>query len=95
MSQLQPVSSSNSQTANNNTINNMVRQINKEQDTKVFRGPNNSIAIINGKLPYEGGYGSLYYDSDGIPSIIIGVLPDGTVGIVAAKPGQNVLDTFV
>lgn len=37
----------------------------------------------------------LYYDANGIPSIVIGVLPDGTNGLVIAKPGQNVLDTFV
>lgn len=36
----------------------------------------------------------LYYDSTGTPCIMIGILPDGTTGIVIAKPGKNVLDAF-
>jgi hypothetical protein len=51
-------------------------------------------AIVQGKLPYEGGYGSLYYDSNGIPNTIVGILPDGTIGIVSAKEGENILDAF-
>lgn len=51
-------------------------------------------AIIQGKLPYNGGYGSLYYDTNGVPNIIIGILPDGTTGLVIAKPGENVIDAF-
>lgn len=51
-------------------------------------------AIVQGKLPYEGGYGSLYYDTNGVPNIIIGILPDGTTGIVVAKPGVDVLTVF-
>ena len=51
-------------------------------------------AIIQGKLPYEGGYGTLYYDTNGVPNIIIGILPDGTTGIVVAKEGENVIEAF-
>ena len=51
-------------------------------------------AIVQGKLPYDKGYGSLYYDANGIPNIVIGILPDGTTGIVVAKPGENVLDAI-
>lgn len=51
-------------------------------------------AIVQGKLPYTDGYGSLYYDANGIPNIIIGILPDGTTGLVIAKPGENVIDAF-
>ncbi len=88
-----PVSPNNSNGSNLGQINDMIRQLNKEQTTKVFKQPGGN-AIINGKLPYEGGYGSLYYDSNGIPSIVIGILPDGTTGIAIAKPGENVLDAF-
>ena len=71
----------------------MIRTLNKEQTVKVFKQATGN-AIINGKLPYDGGYGALYYDASGIPSIVIGILPDGTVGIVAAKSGENVLDAL-
>lgn len=37
---------------------------------------------------------TIYNDSNGVPSIIIGILPDGTNGIVIAKPGVNVLTLF-
>ena len=74
-------------------FHNMVRRLNKEQTTKTFKQPGGN-AIITGKLPYEGGYGSLYYDSDGIPSIVIGILPDGTTGIAISKPGEDVLSAF-
>lgn len=56
--------------------------------TKTFAQPGGN-AILEGKLPY-GGYGTLYYDSNNIPSIIVGMLPDGTVGILCAKPGVDV-----
>jgi hypothetical protein len=91
---LLPLSSDNSQSGNYNQVNNMVRQLNKEQTTKVFKGSGNNIAVIEGQLPYDGGYGTLYYDANGIPTIVIGVLPDGTTGLVIAKPGVNVLSLF-
>lgn len=88
-----PLNSSNSTGQNYGQLNDMIRQINKEQTTKTFKQPGGN-AIINGKLPYDGGYGSLYYDSNGVPSIVVGILPDGTTGLVIAKPGENVLDAF-
>lgn len=88
-----PVTSKNSYSQNWNEMNNMIRQLNKEQTTKAFLQPGGN-AIITGKLPYEGGYGTLYYDTDNVPSIVIGVLPDGTTGLVIAKSGENVLDVF-
>lgn len=91
---LQPISTANSTGANYNQVNNMVRQLNKEQTTKVFKGPSGSNAVITGKLPYEGGYGTLYYDADGVPTIVIGILPDGTTGMVVAKSGVDVLSLF-
>lgn len=90
---LQPISTTNTQGSNYNQINDMVRQLNKEQTVKVFRQANGN-AIITGKLPYDGGYGTLYYDADGVPSIVIGILPDGTTGLVIAKAGVDVLSLF-
>ena len=86
-----PVSSQNSNRQNLGQINDMVRQINNEQTTKVFKQPG-GVSIIQGKLPYEGGRGSLYYDSNNIPSILIGITPDGDMAIVVAKPGENVIE---
>lgn len=36
----------------------------------------------------------LVADEDGIVRMIIGLLPDGTIGIVISKEGINVLDVF-
>lgn len=90
---LRPVTSQNSYGQNWNEVNNMIRQLNKEQTTKVFKQAGGN-AIISGKLPYDGGYGSLYYDSSNIPRIIIGIQPDGTMGITVSKEGENVIDIF-
>lgn len=51
-------------------------------------------AIVQGKLPYEGGYGSIYYDSSGLARIIIGIDPDGEVNIHASKEGVDILTLF-
>lgn len=89
-----PVSPSNSNSSNLGQINDMIRQLNKEQTTKVFKQPGGN-AIIQGKLPYEGGYGSLYYNSSNTPvGIISGNLPDGTTGMVWSKDGTDVLTLF-
>lgn len=94
-----PLNSKNSTPQNYGQINDMVRQLNKEQQVKTFKQPTGN-AIVNGKLPYQTdtgapAYGSLYYDTDGVPSIIIGVQPDGTVAIVAAKENENVIDAYL
>lgn len=70
------------------------RTIDNRFTTNVVRNVDGTNRIIQGKLPYDGGYGTLYYDANGIPSIIIGILPDGDTGLVIAKPGENVLDAF-
>ena len=36
----------------------------------------------------------LVADEDGLVRMIIGLLPDGTIGIVISKEGVNVLDVF-
>lgn len=87
---LRPLSSSNSTQQNYGQVNDMIRQINKEQVTKTFKQANGN-AVVNGKLPW-GGYGTLYYDSNGIPSILIGQAPDdGRIGRWEAKAGENVV----
>ena len=90
---LRPIVTGNSYGQNLGQINDMVRQLNKEQITKVFKQPNGN-AIVTGKLPYDGGYGTLYYDSGGIPTILIGILPDGSTGMVVAKDGVDVTTVF-
>ncbi len=88
-----PVTTRNSQTSNYGEINNALRQLNKEQTVKTFKQPGGN-AIVTGKLPYSGGYGALYYDSNGVPAVIVGIAPDGTTGIFIAKEGENVIDAF-
>lgn len=89
-----PVSVSNSNSSNWNTVNDAIRQLNNEQTTKVFKGTGQTNSIIEGKLPYDGGRGTLYYDTDGTPRIVIGIQPDGTVGLTISKPGESVLEVF-
>lgn len=96
---LRPVTPQNSMGQNLGQLNDMVRQLNKEQSVKTFKQAGGNNAIINGRLPFDTDsgatpYGSLYYDTDGVPSIIIGVLPDNTIGLVIAKEGENVIDAF-
>lgn len=74
-------------------INSNFAQLDQETVTKTFKQAN-GYAIIEGKLPYEGGYGSLYYDSNGIPRVLIGIAPDGTTGLFVSKVGESVIDAF-
>jgi hypothetical protein len=74
-------------------MNNNFAQLDQETVTKTFKQANGN-AIIEGKLPYEGGYGNLYYDSTPLPRLLIGITPDGDVDIVKSKPGVSVLDVF-
>lgn len=88
-----PLTSQNSQSQNYGQINDMVRQLNNEQTTKTFKQPGGN-AVINGKLPYQGGYGSLYYDQNQVARILIGIDPDGEVNLIVSKPGVDVLSLF-
>jgi hypothetical protein len=74
-------------------INANFAQLDTETVTKTFKQSGGN-AIIQGKLPYTGGYGSLYYDSNNIPRILIGIAPDGTMGMFVSKEGQSVLEAF-
>lgn len=88
-----PLSSQNSYSQNWGEVNNMIRQLNKEQTVKTFKQPGGN-AIINGKLPYTGGYGSLYYDFNNIPRILIGIAPDGEIDIAASETGEDITDLY-
>ncbi len=90
---LRPLNTQNSLGSNFSQVNDMVRQLKKEQVTKVFKQPGGN-AIIDGKLPYEGGYGSLYYDTNQVPGILIGIAPDGLLDICAAIDGQDVTQLY-
>lgn len=50
---------------------------------------NNNFALLDGET-----YTKVYKDAQGVPTMIIGLLPDGTTGLVIAKPGVNVLTLF-
>jgi hypothetical protein len=76
------------------TLNKNFSELDNEATTKVYRGPNGNIAIIEGKLPYTGGFGQLQYDTSGHSRIIIGIDPDGEVNIHVSKAGYNILDLF-
>lgn len=87
----QPLNSSNSTATNYNQVNNMVRQLNKEQTVKTFKQGGGSNAVVQGRYA-DNRYGILFYDSDGVPSVLIGQAPDdGRMGIWQANPGENVL----
>lgn len=86
-----PVTTSNSLGQNFNELNNVTRQLNKEQQIKVFKGPNNTNAVIIGKYG-ESGYGLLIADSTGTNRILIGQAPnDGRPGVWVSKDGEDVL----
>jgi hypothetical protein len=74
-------------------INANFAQLDQEAVTKVFKQANGNV-IIEGKLPFDGGYGTLYYDTSLIPRLLIGLGPDGEVNITKSKDGVSVLDVF-
>lgn len=48
----------------------------------------------NGKLRFEEGSNRLVVQNGAKIQMIIGELPDGTIGIAVAKEGQDVVDAF-
>jgi hypothetical protein len=54
------------------------------------------IAALNGNFAKVSADGvtKVFKDSNGVPTIIMGILPDGTTGIVISKPGVDVLTYF-
>lgn len=88
-----PLNTKNSTSQNYSQVNDMTRQFNKEQTTKAFKQAGGN-AIVEGKLPYPGGFGSLYYDSANNSRILIGIAPDGDIDIGVSKPTFNITEQY-
>lgn len=87
----QPLNTSNSLGSNYGQVNNMIRQLDKEQTVKTFRQASGN-AIINGRYA-DGKYGNVFYDSTPDARILIGMAPDdGRMGIWVTKDGFDVVD---
>lgn len=84
-----PTISQNSDMSNWSQVNDMVRQLNNEQITKVFK-QNGGNSVITGKLPYANSYGTLIYDDTNKARILIGTF-NGNVGIWVSKKGIDVI----
>lgn len=87
---LTPLTTSNSDSANINQVNDIVRQINNEQQTKVFYGPNNVQALVTGRLPNDLGYGIQFSDASGIPRIIAYIDANNNPVFKISESGVNV-----
>lgn len=88
---LRPLNTTNSKTQNYGQINDMVRSLNKEQQVKVFNGPNSTQAVVIGKYA-DGRYGLLISDSSGTRRVLIGQAPDdGRPGSWISKDGEDVI----
>jgi len=70
-------------------VNANFAQIDNESITKTFKQAGGN-AIVQGQLP-DGSYGSIYYDSDNIARVLIGIY-DGRPGIWISKDGLDVLE---
>lgn len=91
-----PVTPQNSMGQNLGQLNDMVRQLNKEQQVKTFKQAGGENAIVQGKVSQisdgsRPAYGTLFYDGDGVPSIFLGTLPTGLSVLAIAKSGENVI----
>ncbi len=76
------------------TLNQNFAALDNETVTKSFKQGGGNNAVIIGRLPYDGGYGILLYDTDGIPRVLEGIAPDGSIGLWVSKDGESVLDAF-
>ena len=73
-------------------VNDNFRQLDAETSSKTIMGVGGKNAMQSGRLP-NGKYGEVFYDSTGLPRILIGQAPkDGRPGIWVTKPGFNVLN---
>lgn len=70
------------------------RDIDNRFRVNIVRDIDGTNRIIQGKLPYSGGYGSLYYDDTGTPRIIIGIAPDGEIDIAASEDGEDITELY-
>jgi len=75
------------------TANANFAQLDGELVTKTYKQSGGN-AIIEGKLPYDGGYGILIYDSTPTPRILIGIAPDGSIDIAASISGQDITTLY-
>lgn len=88
-----PLNSTNALSQNFGQVNDMIRQLNNEQVTKTFKQSGGN-SIVQGKLPYTNGYGTLYYDTNNVPRIIIGIAPDGNIDIGVSKEGYDITTLY-
>jgi len=87
-----PILSSNSYSQNIGQINDTSRQFQKEQQVKVFRGPNATNAVIIGKAVSDK-YGILLEDTSGVRRAYFGQHPTTGEPILAiTKVGIDVID---
>lgn len=88
---LRPLKSSNKYSNNLGEINDMVRQLNREQQVKTFKAANDINAVIIGKY-MEGRYGLVISDSSGNRRVLLGQAPDdGRPGHWISDEGQDVI----
>lgn len=91
--ELTPISSKATLPTAINTINEIVRSLAAEAQTKTINQSGSS-AMVNGKLS-TGTYGQVIYDTNGIPRIYIGQKPSNGEPIIAiTKHGKNVIDAL-
>jgi len=87
-----PLNSSNSYGQNLGEINNVTRQLNKEQQVKVFKGPSSTNAVIIGKYS-DSKYGLVIADDTGTRRVLVGQAPDdGRPGVWVSIDGVDVID---
>lgn len=88
--QITPISSTASLPTAINTLNEIIRSLAAEAQTKTIY-QSGSAATVNGKLS-TGTYGQIIYDTNGIPRIYIGQKPQTGEPIIAiTKSGKNVI----
>ena len=64
------------------------------QTKKKYTGQK-STSVLSGQLRLEEGNNRLILYDGTDYRMVIGVLPDGTIGIAISKPGEDVFDAFV
>ena len=91
--QITPISSKAELPTAINTINEIVRSLASEAQTKTIN-QSGGAALSSGKLS-TGTYGEVIYDTNGIPRIYIGQKPQTGEPIIAiTKHGKNVIEAL-
>lgn len=81
------------------TDNQLVMKEDYNTGTTTYYDASGNPVLINGKLP-NGNFGlasnngQISVSNNGVEQIIIGLLPDGTYGMVISKPGIDVNSVF-